>query len=480
MTVSRREFLQAASAAPLATQATGAAISIDATPRHELSPFLFMQFMEPLGTTDGSVEASWDHLNQRWRPDLVEATQELAPPMMRWGGLFSAYYRWREAVGPRAERKPMHNLMWGGIESNQIGTAEFLEFCKLVKAEPLMCVNFESEGSPGWRKNKLGETRSGDAAEAAEWVAHCKGAIRYWQIGNETSYAADRFKPREAIAKTIEFSRAMRKVDDSLKLIAWGDSGWAPAMLKEAAGHFEYLAFHNLFDPGPPCSDGEFRKDPARTWDVLMNSVQRQAKKITEIRQQTGTFPLALTESHFAMKGRDRCDLNSTWAAGVAYARFLNLHQRHGDVLKIANLGDFCGTRWQSNVIMIPTPGGRSYIMPVGKVTALYSKHIGSHAVRAASTQADLDIEASRKGDSLFVHVVNTSRTKAMTSAIVATGHTLTNGRAFEMTASDPFAEITSRADDPMTLKTRDIDPTKPAEFPAASVTVLKYELAKS
>jgi len=104
----------------------------------ELSPWLNMQFMEPLGTTDGSVEASWDHMLRRWRPDLLAATKELAPPMMRWGGLFSGYYRWREGVGPRDQRKPMHNLQWGGMESNQVGTAEFLDFCKEVGADPLM------------------------------------------------------------------------------------------------------------------------------------------------------------------------------------------------------------------------------------------------------------------------------------------------------------------------------------------------------
>src|SRR5436190_550726 len=43
-------------------------------PLHDLSPWLYMQFMEPLGTTDGSVEASWDHLHQKWRPDLIAAT----------------------------------------------------------------------------------------------------------------------------------------------------------------------------------------------------------------------------------------------------------------------------------------------------------------------------------------------------------------------------------------------------------------------
>jgi alpha-N-arabinofuranosidase len=174
---SRRDVLRSlgATAAALLTTRTfgqspdpdGSAITISPEPLFELSPYLYMQFMEPLGTTDGSVEASWDHLQQKWRPDLIAATKELAPPMMRWGGLFSAYYRWREAVGPRDKRKTMHNLVWGGVESNQIGTAEFLDFCRQVETEPLMCVNFEAEGDPRWSINQLGEARAGNAQEAA-------------------------------------------------------------------------------------------------------------------------------------------------------------------------------------------------------------------------------------------------------------------------------------------------------------------------
>src|SRR5689334_10673768 len=73
----------------------------------ELSPYLYMQFMEPLGATDGSVEAAWDHLADQWRDDVVAVTQELGPPMLRWGGIFADFYRWREGVGPRNTRPPM-------------------------------------------------------------------------------------------------------------------------------------------------------------------------------------------------------------------------------------------------------------------------------------------------------------------------------------------------------------------------------------
>lgn len=206
----------------------------------------------------------------------------------------------------------------------------------------------------------------------------------------------------------------MRKVDPTIKLIGWGDSGWEPEMIEKAGEHIDFVAFHHLFDPGAPLSDNAYLKDPAATWDALMGTVKRQERKLVEMRQQVEAkkFPLVMIESHFTMQGRNRCDVNSAWATGVAYARFLNLHQRHGDLLRIANLGDFCGTRWQSNVIMIPTPGGKSYIMPLGKVTALYRKHTGQKFVRVSGGPPELDITASRTGDQFFLHVVNTHRTR--------------------------------------------------------------------
>ena len=148
-------------------------ITIDPQPQFALSPWLYMQFMEPLGVTDSSVEAAWDHTKQCWKPELVEVTRELAPGMIRWGGLLSAYYRWKEAVGPRNQRKPMYNIVWGGFETNQVGTAEFIDFCRLVGADPLMCVNFESEGNPRFLKTPMGDDRCGYAQEAAEWVDYC-------------------------------------------------------------------------------------------------------------------------------------------------------------------------------------------------------------------------------------------------------------------------------------------------------------------
>ena len=44
---------------------------------------------------------------------------------IRWGGILTSHWRWREGVGPRKCRKPMINYLWGGVEPNQVGVHVF-------------------------------------------------------------------------------------------------------------------------------------------------------------------------------------------------------------------------------------------------------------------------------------------------------------------------------------------------------------------
>src|SRR5207244_443385 len=88
------------------------------------------------------------------------------------GGGFFRFFWWREGVGPRDTRPSMLNLLWGGIESNQVGTGEFVDLCRRAGAEPLICINFESDGRKEYMKVK-GSVRTADAKEATEWVAYC-------------------------------------------------------------------------------------------------------------------------------------------------------------------------------------------------------------------------------------------------------------------------------------------------------------------
>src|SRR5437763_9848433 len=175
---------------------SGGAVVIDPKPLFDISPHLYMQFMEPLGVTDSSVEAAWDYNRDDWRKDFVETTEGLAPGMMRFGGLFCRYYKWREGIGPAAKRPWMRNYVWGGKETNRVGTHEFVDFCRRVNAEPFYCVNLLGDGDPRFR------SRSADAREAADWVSYANDRrdplnLKLWQLGNETSYGATTFTKDE-------------------------------------------------------------------------------------------------------------------------------------------------------------------------------------------------------------------------------------------------------------------------------------------
>lgn len=462
------------------------AIVVDSEPRFELSPYLYMQFMEPLGTTDGSVDAAWDFGAERWREDLIEITQVLAPTLMRWGGCFASYYRWKEGVGPRALRPTMLNQLWGGIYNNQVGTDEFLDFCERVGADALITVNFESDGRKNWAVCPRGSRRSGDAAEAAEWVRYCNGdgtsrRAKVWQIGNETSYASGGFDVETSARKTLEFARAMRASDPGIEIIGWADSGWASRVAEIAGEELQYLAFHNGFRPGgdgSPLRGIEYREDPDATWNHFMRTCESQERKLADMRAQVARYgiPLALTECHYFLPGRNRCEALSTWAAGVANARTLNVHERNGDILQIATLADFCGTRWQNNAVMIPVPRGKSHLMPVAMVMSLYRKHSGKRSLQVRGAPDGLDVTASRTGDRVWLHVVNTRRTRSVRASMRIPGETISAGRVhwFAMDSEHEVFEYRPECTFPREAR---LDPSGDWTFPAASVSAVELTL---
>jgi alpha-N-arabinofuranosidase len=254
-------------------------------------------------------------------------------------------------------------------------------------------------------------------------------------------------------------------------------------MAEVAGEQLQYLAFHHMFNPddrrNPVLGNLQYRQDPDRTWAQLMTAAAQHERRIIEAREAMPSkdIPLAMTECHFAIPDRDRCDVLSTWAAGVAYARMLNLHQRHGDVLKIATAADFCGNRWQVNAIMIPTPigKGKTFLMPVARVMSLYRHHVGKQFVDVTSAPDGLDVTASRSGDQYYLHVVNTNRTQSVRAVIQISGAQLEKGKVFEI-AVDPEHEITRFRRDSLDPVEKPWDIGKPWEFPAASVSVVEVK----
>ena len=484
-------------------------LTIGTQKKHEISRYIFMQFMEPLGNTDSSVDAAWDYVRDCWRADFLSKTKELSPTMMRFGGCFASYYHWKEGVGPAEKRPPMLNLAWDGIYSNRVGTDEFLSLCKEIGNEPLLVVNMESDGRMRWAYPKAGQNRLGSAKEAAEWVAYCNDpddilrishgrkdryGVKYWQIGNETSYDRAGYKIDDTVRATREFAAAMRSVDNSIDITAWGDDGpqkldskWAVRMCEELGDSIDHIAFHFHFHsdlPDSPLYGTEYRKSPEKTWEHLMSACNMLKRGIDCKREAVKPYGkrLAMTEGHFMLPGRNRCELLSSWAAGVAYARCMNVIERSTDLLDIATLADFCGNRWQVNALMLPTPAAnaeKAYLQPVGKVMMLFGKHIGRYALEVPESLDGADITASisEDGGCIYIHAVNPSASSPCRLEFEAAGRKISSMTAYEI-AADPVEEITG-------LTPTLFDPIEqPCEngcytLPAAGVAAIEIRLAK-
>ena len=295
----------------------------------------------------------------------------------------------------------------------------------------------------------------------------------------------NRVRLRDRRAQNVEFAKAMRRVDPSIQLSA-GAIALGGAHDEVAGEHLQFVAHYHMFNPDAekqPCCGAKLPRDAAATWQQLMKAWEITDEKIRATREQLGRQKNAARfETEFTSPfGRDRGDVNSTWATGVSYARILNNHQRHGDVLKIATAADFCGTRWQNNALMIPVPQGqgRAYLQPVARVMKLYRHHIGTDAVSVKRTPDTLDVAASRSGDTVFLHVVNTERTRAVKANFQIEGESVAaGGRVFEM-VDDPMVEVTYlNSAEVMRVVEKPLSDGSVWEFPAASVSVVELKLA--
>jgi len=400
----------------------GSVISVDPTPRFAISPNFYMQFMEPLGITDGSVEAAWDYNSDDWRADLVELVKDLAPDTIRWGGAFIRYYKWREGVGPVEKRPSMYNYVWGGKETNRVGTAEFVDFCRKVGAEPLMCVNLLSDGVKAYWKTIHGENRSGDAEEAADWV----------------SYAND---------------------PDN----------------KERRVYFKDDSFITGF---------EYQKQPEMAWEKLLElshiaefRIRAMKEILDSINSDVG---IAITEGHLSLQPYNANQVLTEWLSAVYHARTMNTYLRHGDRVKICTGADFCGTRWTVTAVMMTVPRGKSFLLPIGSIMRLFKKNIGKSGVSIGSCPAGLDIAGSRTENKIFLHVLNMNYSDPVKASFSVDGATITGGKVHEIAPESPRAYVNQNRPDVFDPAVKNFKPGEPMEwtFPATSVSVVELDIS--
>lgn len=195
-----------------------------------------------------------------FRLDVLEAVKGLKPPLVRWpGGNFASSYHWEDGIGPREKRPRVFDMAWGAEDPNEFGTCEYIEWTRMVGAEPFIVVN-AGNGTP---------------EEAARWVEFCnsRGHTRYanlrrelgypdpfnvklWGVGNElygrwqVGFCVD---GEECARRTVEFVNQMKRVDPEIKIVAVGcdyDPEWNIEMVEGAGEYIDYLSVHRYVFTG--------------------------------------------------------------------------------------------------------------------------------------------------------------------------------------------------------------------------------------
>jgi alpha-N-arabinofuranosidase len=195
------------------------------------------------------------------RTDVAREIKDLGVPIVRYpGGNFVSEYNWLDGVGPKAQRPVLLNRAWNSIETNQFGTNEFMEWCGLVGAEPLLGLNFGT----GTVEMALAYVEYCNVDRGTKWsdLRRSHGYerphnVRYWCLGNEMDgpWQIGQLQAREYGRKARDAAKQMRVIDPGLQLIACGSSGtfmptyltWDREVLEECYDKVDAISLHAYY-----------------------------------------------------------------------------------------------------------------------------------------------------------------------------------------------------------------------------------------
>ncbi len=445
----KRLFLLIFLCLPLAAPAQTARITIDtARAVGKIDSMIYGVFMEPIGFSGrravengrafntlyesvynpGSPFANKDGFDTRY----IDAAKELKITNMRWpGGNYTAVYHWMDGIGPKDKRPRLKDLAWGYIDSNKVGTDEWIQLNKAIGSENVVCIN--------------GGT--GTLDEAAHWVEYCNlepGTyypdlraeyghpkpydVKYWDLGNEVDGSPWIIGHKDAddyVKFAREAAKIMRNADDSLTFIISGSSYYAPdgkwvdwnrkviTGLRDIAS---YVSIHGYWDNSPDY------------YTYMGQSAMDVERKIT-----TTADIISVVRSKYMMTRPIYIAFDEWGAFGnsllptLAMAQYFNSFIRHADVVKMANYTLL-------TAILDRGKGGQLFKSPGFYTFKLFSNNCRGTSLNALvqcdtfSTSSyykdipylDVTCVYKRGTKSLVINVVNRHEKKAVATEIVS------------------------------------------------------------
>jgi alpha-N-arabinofuranosidase len=377
-----------------------------------------------------------------FRRDVLELVRALKPANIRWpGGNFVSGYQWCDGISDPDRRPTRLDQAWGAFEYNDVGTDEFIEFCRLVDAEPYICVN----------------AGSGTAQDAADWVEYCNGDsastnmgklrasqghrepydVNLWGVGNEMYgfWQIGHVDVETFARRTVEFARKMKRADPSITLVGVGSQdyddsypGWDERFLPVAGRAIDLLSYHQYF----PCASYRARLAPKTTDAELDPIVLGSASELeTRLKQKLARndrvkgcseLPYAVDEWNVWLDGTVKNGLEEGYCLrdGLTAAGALHVFHRLSDRVSIANVAQLI------NVLgILSSDQSGSWETAIAMAIRLYANHFGTRPVTVRWTSPTFKVPKvhslarTRQGRFIDVSVALNDAEEAMTVAVV-------------------------------------------------------------
>lgn len=338
---------------------------------------------------DGASLMPADTVCGIWR-EVFDRICALSPTVIRFpGGCFADCYHWEDGIGERDTRPVRKNLHWGGYEDNSFGMDEYLEFCRRVGCEPMICVNFGS----------------GTAKEAANWVEYCNGApdtpygklraanghpkpygIKYWDIGNETfgDWEIGHVDAAGYAKKYLSFYEAMKEKDPSIVFMICGGDGdstsqeWNRKIAGIIGDRMDVVCLHMYAQKEITGSH-----DSEAIYYATVGSVKKYEEILNasvETLRTHGSPRAMAAVTEYNIGTITDTYREQTLEAAIFNAGMLNMYLRNSDKLTMCNLSDLVNG-WPGGCIV--SRDGRAFGTATYHVLAMYA---GSRLTEELST----------------------------------------------------------------------------------------------
>lgn len=503
-------------ALPALAQQPAARIKID-TDRAigQVHPHVFGNFAEHLGRCIyGGLYEPGSPLSDKdgARKDVMEAIKGMGVTLLRWpGGNFVSGYNWKDGIGPKNQRPVRPEGAWGALEPNTFGTDEFLQYSEKIGVEPYICIN----------------AGLGTVEEARQWVEYTNESrntywadlrrkngrdkpygVKYWGLGNEIDgpWQLGHKNAEDYNKFALEAAKAMRRVDNSIKLIASGSSnfgpnadwiGWNREVLEKLRGEIDYISLHTYIGN----RENNFERFLAASADIderieitegLIRAAQsgrRNARPIYIAFDEWNVWYRARGGSEHST-GATRLEEIYNYEDALAMGMFFNSFIRHAHIVKMANLAQIV------NVIApIFTNEKGLFLQPIYFPIAEYAKQ-GSNTALDVLVQSPtytpfqnrkplnyLDVSSTydEKNGAIYVNVLNRSEKLDIAAKIEnSTGTVASAAQVWEMNHADLKTTHTFNDDKKVRPATRTFNGASNSfsyTFPKHSLTILKLSV---